>query len=960
MTCISLQVTVLNAQQGNFHHYSAKDGMSFLIVNAIYQDKQGFIWSGGYGGLNKLDGRSVTKFGHQQGLSDYYVKDIVGDSRGNLWIATPEKLNKLNDGIFSIYKLPFNNITKLYCDSNNVLWVEAAKDAGYFFNEKFYSIENLKHLTINNFYQCKNNQIYICADEGLFQLTYSFKDGGITNIKISILMQGKVNDIGIYQNRIYLATINGLFTALDFVSPQNFELIESITNIKRLVLQKNGTLWIGTIKGLLSYQNGELMIEEVDLYTNSNQIVSLYVDNSDVLWVGTYYGMYRHRGSLFQIINEKQGLSNSSVFPISKDTNGNLWIGTLDGLNKHDGTDIERYEHPEFKGDMVNALFIDGTNLYCGTDQGLNIIRGGATSFISGTELKLGNDSVTAILLAHDKTLWVGGNKKITRIRGNDTSSFTFKAASDFDVWYLFEDKQRRLWAGGFPNMGVYCFEKDEWHEMSDKFELKEKTVLAIAEDKRGAILLATFEGVVMMYQNRIFRFDERNGLNSDFVYTMAVYDDELWVGTNQGLNKINLQAFYANNEIDITYYASEEGFSPLESNSYGIYKDADTMWFGTVNGLVRYVPQPEINKLQQNYTHVVNIKVNYHDTLIPRNAILDYKHNNISFEFIGIDYSNPFKVKYSYMLEGLQNKWSEVDNTNNASFTNLPAGKYTFKLRSRSNTGRWNPIPTTFSFEIKPPFWRTWWFITLATFLVMVTVYVLYRRRINGIRAQARLMQKITESELKALRSQINPHFIFNSLNSIQAFVLSNQKEEANRYLAQFARLIRQILNHSRSEFVSMQDELEMLNNYIAMESIRFSNRFTVNVKVDSDIITSKVMIPPMIIQPFVENAIIHGLSAKQGDGLLEINFLKEDHNYILVEIRDNGEGINFTKERISPSAHRSVGLAVTFERIESLNKAYPEPIKCEIVDLSRSPSAHGTLVRIEFPMHNEVNASI
>ncbi len=956
---IPVCVAQLIAQPETYHHYTANDGLSFLIISSIYRDSKGYLWCGGYGGLNKFDGQTFLRYGHNKGLSNYNVKDICEDNTGNLWVGTTKGLNKItNDKIenyFLQHGLVSNEIVNICCDTNNVVWILTSSGVNYYYKNKI----RLPFLTtgVTRHIACSNNTLYLSTDKGVFAFHYDVQknDSEVVFSQAQQLSTANCFKSYLVGNKLYILEDN-LVIVHDLLS-QNKQAIESTRNkkIRQLINSCDNEIWMGSEAGLFKLINNKIEKQEVDLYQNSNNISSLFSDFEGNIWIGTSNGIYRYRGSQFKIYTERDGLQNSAVYPVKRGPKDFLWFGTLNGLHYFDGKTFSVFQHPNFKGKMVLSLHYLYNDLYIGTDKGLNIYDGQNVTFKSGTSLGLGNDSVTCIANKYKNELWLGGKNKVVRMKEMKVEKvFNLSTKQQGDVWNLFFDSQKRLWVGGYPDMGLMMIENDTLLDYSERYKLENQTILAMVEDNNNNIFAGTFDGVYIIQRNKVKYLREANGLSSDFIYTLGFDSDSnfLWVGNNQGLDKVNINAYLKDGVSEISHFGKEEGFFPLETNSYGFYRDTDnSIWFGTVNGLVHYNALPGSQHKNKNFTYIESIKIDYTDTTLTDKVVLPYYCNNLSFNFISIDFINPNKVTYSYKLTGLTNEWSPFTTQRYASFPKLSPGKYSFEVRSRNNEGVISTTAAPFSFTIRPPFWRTWWFYSLSALLVTLTIYVLVRRRVKSIRQKSLMKQQIIESELKALRSQINPHFLFNSLNSIQAFILRNQKEEANKYLAQFARLIRQILNHSRAEQITLKDEISLLENYIGMELLRFEGKFTYKLDVDAGVNISTAIINPMIIQPFVENAIIHGLTQDNDVGLLTISFKQHDGKLACI-IDDDGIGIEASlqnkKEKIK---HNAVGMEVTRERISALNRMSTEKILLEVEDRKNIDGTSGTRVKIIFP---------
>ncbi len=345
----------------------------------------------------------------------------------------------------------------------------------------------------------------------------------------------------------------------------------------------------------------------------------------------------------------------------------------------------------------------------------------------------------------------------------------------------------------------------------------------------------------------------------------------------------------------------------------------------------------------------------------------LNYDHNFFSVGFSVLSYFQKEKNQYTYQLVGFNKDWVQVGNKPLATFTNVPPGQYTLKIKGANCDGVWS-AERLLKITIHPAFWQTWWFKLLLLGLFLGFVYFVYRYQLNkkalterlkseeALRKQreAEYNQKIAQTEITALRAQMNPHFIFNCLNSIQLFNAKNNTEKASDYLAKFSRLIRLVLENSRSEKVTLENELETLRLYIELEAMRFRDKFKFEINVSESIDQGGIEIPPLLLQPFVENAIWHGLMHKAGGGTVIIA-ISQPNEHLHIEITDDGVGRAKAAEYKSKSAtkSKSFGMKVTSERIELINQLYKTHTQVKIIDLkNEAGDATGTKVIVEIPV--------
>jgi sensor histidine kinase YesM len=501
----------------------------------------------------------------------------------------------------------------------------------------------------------------------------------------------------------------------------------------------------------------------------------------------------------------------------------------------------------------------------------------------------------------------------------------------------------KNIWIGAYQG-GLYKYNGKQFVDLRKLLSLKTNAYLAITEDKIGNLYIGTFDGIYIYNGKKIRVINESDGLNSDLIYNLLLddHDSTLWVGTNQGINKIDISNYNKYGLKKIHTFGKQEGFSGVECNINGVYKDYDhSIWFGTVNGLVKFDRNYYKINSSDSKPIITNILLFDKDTTLTQGALLPYNQNHITFQFRGISLTDPSKVKYRYKLEGYDTYWSHASTYNIASYTSLPSRKYNFQVFSCNSEGVWTSKPASFSFTIEHPWWRKPIFRLMFLAVFVLIIYFIFKLRLRQLRLKERnrLNQKIqvVKYELKALRSQMNPHFIFNSMNAIQHFISKSNTEEASKYLNKLAKLMRMILINSEKALITVKEELDALKLYIDLEKLRFGDKFDYKIIVD-DVDEDFIEIPSMLLQPYTENAIMHGLTPKQKGGYLEIK-IKQVDKFLVCTITDNGIGrakaAEIKANSISIENHVSMGMSITEGRLQMLNNLHNSNLSVIVNDL-------------------------
>ncbi len=374
-------------------------------------------------------------------------------------------------------------------------------------------------------------------------------------------------------------------------------------------------------------------------------------------------------------------------------------------------------------------------------------------------------------------------------------------------------------------------------------------------------------------------------------------------------------------------------------------------IFFGSNNGFVIFdpariiditsIPNPHFGRLFV-YDHIIS-----HNLNIDKQVVLDPDQDVFTVELLSTDMVNPGRYSYMCKLEGFDDNWIEVNSAERTiRYAAVPAGKYTLKYRIGDRQGYWSTEMASIDFVIKEKFYRTWWFIVALLSIIVTIIVLVVKQREFDLRQKTRN----TELQQRLFRLQMNPHFMYNSLLAIQNFIFSHDPLQAGNYISDFAKLFRLILNNSRSEFIKISKEIETLNLYLKLQALRYPDKFEYSIHLDDEIDADLVMIPPMLAQPMIENALEHGLFYKEGKGKIEIRFHKKGKQ-LLFEVEDNGIGLTKAKEK-KKEGHIGTALSITRERVRILGKRHKYYTIFEVMEKKdEKGNALGTLVRFNLP---------
>jgi len=632
-----------------------------------------------------------------------------------------------------------------------------------------------------------------------------------------------------------------------------------------------------------------------------------------------------------------------NFFQMLRDRKGVLWVTSSDGLLYLD----------EQKQKLNRYLDRTGNSIVPGDTILFSILEDSRGNLWIGSRL----DGIIRIDSTRDHfTIF----RELPMNNGGTLKSHDFKV--------ILEDRFGRIWFGHYG--GVILFEPENGsfstaiNDTLQHMGIRNRVIWGIEADTSGRIYLSIDdEGLMRVeekekgsFEFRLFHLD--HGLNDLNLFAMdRDPKGNIWI-INEGIVRFN--------PYDETFeiYDTRNGLHYNKNWKDRIYVDEDGNLFLTAG---RAFESRNIRdmKPQSGVKNLVIESVEINSEITPRGLearnrgilLLDPGKNNLVISYKAICFTDNDQIKYRYMLEGYDEEWQYVGQENKARYINLPPGRYGFRVQV-SHRGVWLPYERKIAITARPWFWTTSWFITLVVLAGLIFLYGIYRFRIRQIRKKEQLesgyQKKLAELEMQALRAQMNPHFIFNSLNSINNFILKNETESASDFLTKFSRLVRQVLHNSKDKLISLDEELMALRLYLELEQLRFEGRFDFEISSDRQIDAESILIPPLLLQPYVENAIWHGLMHKDGPGKVTIT-IEPDGQNLRFRIEDDGIGRKKAKEYQSSYGvkKQSMGMNITKNRIEMFNDVYNIQADIRVEDLySDEGQACGTRIILHIPM--------
>ncbi len=949
------------AQGLMIRNYNVKDGLANATVYSAVQDKEGFIWFSTPTGVSKFDGKRFRNYSKKDGLTDNDVVKLTADSKGRVWFST---LNGLPSFFWNYTIHTGQNDSTLHVDARGQYMQYMFEDyAGFIwflntgnriiqYSGKKTTYDKLGALRTDLFYFLRNDTIFKPL-QPYFNLQ-DLKDINNPDQKISAACPFPLDQASIARVRKHPVIIvnNDLYTysnkeAICFFNGKDWGIRDEISNI----CVDNDNLWIGTPRALY-YLKGFFRGEKKPARLLQNHyITSLLKDRDGNIWITTFGdGVYNipYKNFYFNYLDNTNGLYSHSIFSICKDqTTGTLLVGqnagvlnTIDSSKKIRQFNVDTtsgrnsilsilpYKPNEVLIGADNGLFLFNTALQKApvlkkrlkTLKDVDISPGGKIRVVTKDQvicddysIKVEDDLITSITSINDSAYYVGTSAGL--LYGNDALRTLKMPGTESALHTSIKDLK---WVDG-----------DLWIGTSD-------------------------HGLYVLKDNRVVKhLSTADKLVSD-ICQQLYYDGigRLYVATNKGVSVID-----AKTKTLIRNITSNDGL--MSDDARSVYYHQGILYIATSNGLSYFndAKMPVDTVPPAIYLN----HVRYGDsTYLPgKQFVLMYQRKaSFEVEFGAIAYDLPELVEYQYNFSSDTSSGWITTMSNIVPFPDLQPETYQLQIRARKYRSDWSQ-PVVINVTILPRWYQQWWargiLILVGLILVAFALRDVIRRIQRGEMRKTEYNRRIAELEAKALTNQMNPHFIFNSLNSVQHLIMEKEEKQALNFLADFATLMRQMLNNSRKSFISLEEEIAFLTRYIELEKIRFANVFTYQFILQDDLKDYTIYIPPMIIQPIVENAIKHGLAPKNGSGRLEVKLvLREDMLYCSVD--DDGIGWERANEIKSGRLvkHESTALSVIRERLQIIKSFNGNVGKLEIIDKFKSGfgNKEGTLVEILIPI--------
>jgi ligand-binding sensor domain-containing protein len=998
------------AQNLSFSHLNTSNGLLSDMRMQITEDRLGRLWLATDEGINVFDGYEVagyTQFDHS-GVGHNRITSIFCDKRGTVWIGNPAGLQykKENSNVFiripidstttaldriflirevesgivafardSVFLIdsqvrvrPLNKLSAIIKENALMLTASQVKDDVMLLGIRNKTLlvdigreELIKKLPFSNAWA-------FCRINDKEWLTGCFAAPAICIMNIETGKMEPINDwptqnggkvvgyagdiadcgngrfaIASRYSGIYIVDVNTK-TAVQYKADAGDHASLTTDFNRRIFVTRNRTLVVnGTGISYTSLEQPPFGV--IKTFTDNKgekyrNVVNCFIQDEDKnMWIGTNRHLLkwdRKSGiSTYYPYYEKNSdgpVNVRTIRTVTIDSKKRIWAGAFSsGLALLQADGNYRTVRPTFNNHRDSAAL---------TTEYLSITTDRRGNFLIGTGQRM--------LLFNPLTEKVETFREHPALKKiHNSGTFRFMADRD-DNW----------WFAQMRGLSYYNKKEDSLYRIKLPVGITDPTIIGLALDSNGNIYAGGYNGVhiIKAGEHVISRtLSKADGLESEYISGLLCDQSGImWIIGNRGL------ARYDPANGSIRTFDAKDGLIQAnhKENSYYLAPDGE-IFIGTEAGFNHFYPSDLQVKAYPLSVFITGVQAP--DTLIntlnnPPISLAHYE-NNLVFQYLTVDFKLANFIQYRYKLQGFDTGYVYAGKQRQARYTNLQAGKYTFIVEASTNGKDWYKTANPVAFTIRKAFWKTWWFRVLVIALLVSIAYSFYRYRINRINKEARMRSdyeiKLNELENSALRTQMNPHFIFNSLNTINSFVNSNDRVQANQYISKFSKLVRLILDHSREKKIVLKDELEVAELYMQLEQIRFEGKFSFSINV-SGMDASVTDVPPLIIQPFVENAILHGLLPSDKPGVLKIDVKKEGEQ-LLCSIEDNGIGREAAKRLKQRSGYnrKSHGMEITLKRIELFNKEHQVQLPVEIMDLqTESGEASGTRVILHLPV--------
>ena len=955
----------VEAQSYTYRHFSLEDGLSSNRVYCIAQDHQGYLWFGTETGVSRFNGQVFEQFFIEDGLSGNEVLKIYEDSQDRLWFLTfSGGLSYYQAGCFhhpnndsSLWSSQTaNSFISFYEDEQGNCWFGTIQREVYLYDTHNQlhqvQVQGLTQNPLKVYVFGQMGKTFWLSYQGLWEYQASQLLPSPSNYHKDLLYAG-VNDCQAGPSGIVLASQEG-FVWMDSLRQQLCIPIRHFPwkgRLGSLYIDRQENLWVNTLGGgSYCFRHFRQPPLDKEIYLPDKSITATLEDHEGNYWFSTAEeGVYMLAASYSNYVtyNQQAGLPSNQVFAVYKDQTMGIWAGMGKGNLSHITPEgIANFQLPS---GVTSTSYVQQIV----EDKAANIWLLMDDRLVYTTTPQKGTRQFASTPIRH--SLQVSGLKSFTQspkgkvalcssygVYGLDVeqkSTFKlFKDSSASRYYTAYYDSLENLWYAS--NRGLHRFDGRHIYDYSSHSPWLQKRITHIQSLNDSTLLLATWGyGLLVLQAGQLVqRITRTDGLPSNICRRLFVHARDVWLATPHGVAQLT---HLLTDSLQIRKLDRTDGL--ISHDVYDVFADSSGLYVATSAGLSILRLPFEVLTLPPPPVHISVWLAD--STVVSKSHVrLAYRQNHLRIQAHVIAYQQAQEVQLQYQLN---DEWVSMKD-HSLTFSALSPGSYRLQLRARHANSPWSKSEI-FTWEIVPAFWQRAWFWVLMSMVSGIGVWALTRWRLRRQHAQQRQswdrQERIATLKQQALQASMNPHFIFNVMNSIQQFLQQHDDEAAADYLARFAQLIRLHLELSGRNMVSLQEEIEYLQLYLYLEKLRLGEQLSYHFHRDAELDTEDIQIPSMLLQPFIENAIWHGIAPLKRAGKLDIHIV-ETATQLHIRILDDGQGF---AAALPPSGHRSRGRSLTEERLALLSQLTGQEMHIDI--LNRSAPQQGTEVRILLP---------
>lgn len=923
--------TPMVKKEFTYRLYTVSDGLAQMQVMGLYQDSQGYLWASTKAGLSRFDGHNFRYFSHDLDVTGFDLPVLGEDAKGNFLLFGPKEYLILDADTFRVCSYPPQidswsrsvNAPRLHLKEVDFIDAKGERIPKVldYSNADLPVVLNLNsnYGRVVLFDEHQPGIIWQATSDSLFRVRLEAQqviERIVTPAPITKLFRQAESYVAITADFSVYRFQNGLFEKW-------VQLNECTTSMKAVTIPGEDVLILATDQNL--YRLGNTLDT---IKSNLTQIRELVFDAENNLWVASEEGLY----NFFQLnfVNYSFGMGNKDwVWSVVEDADSNIWFASYqNGLWKWDGRKVIDYTsqlNTKLAHHIKESPIPDRYRYYMGASRigelvyfptECNVLKYEKGNFSPLEGLPELPFQITRPL--PDSSLVCAGYAGLFRVYpSGKVEAWHRDSVGVSSILSVEQVAKDQLLAVG--KYGAALVDKYRIEHFHNAFLQGSYTT---ARDHRGNVWIA---GI-----NRVNLFEEHHFIpvykkNEEAFYSLLFYPPHyLFLGGIKGLYLVDLERYYREGEFEPTFFGRNSGFTGLECGQNGFYVDSQGMvWIPTSDVVVQFDPEKLIHKKiipprLKLAAAVSSDKINWYPIPVSKPMQIPFSENSLRFALDIVSYSNIGNIRLYTRLEGLQNDWSAPLTNTEVTFYNLLPGKYCFWVKADPGISTAASEPLTFEFKVEKPWVFRPWVLVLELLLLAALVYgIVVYFQIKEKKRQA-IKHRLTQLRSEALAAQLDPHFVMNCLNNISGLINAGRKEAANEYIVKFSRLLRSILQSVKKDVIPLDEELEMVRGYLVLEQFRCDYCFDFEIKLSTGIVASRVLVPPMLLQPLVENSVKHGFGREKRLGArIEIG-VHLDGKFLHFSVRDNGRGMNNT------SAFKSTGIGtrITRERIELLQR--------------------------------------